>query len=169
MATALARAWLDEHDLSSVELASAGTMLNTEGRPASGGAQRAMEKRGLDLSEHVSRPVTPEMVRQADLVIAMERRHVQALVNMEPDVYQRTYTLLELARRAAAIGARPKHQPMDEWLEEVHTGRTARDHLGTSPDDDITDPIGRRQTQYDRCADQIADALDTALTHAFTT
>ena len=169
MATALAQAWFDDHGLETVELASAGTMLNTEGRPASGGAQRAMEKRDLDLSEHVSQPVTPEMVRQADLVIAMERRHVQALVNMEPDVYPRTYTLLELARRASAIGARPKHQAMDEWLEELHTGRTARDHLGTSPDDDIDDPIGRRQSHYDRCADQIAEALDTALTHAFDT
>ena len=169
MAKVLARAWLDEHGLSSVELASAGTMLNTEGRPASGGAQKAMEKRGLDLSEHVSRPVTPEMVRQADLVIAMERRHVQALVNMEPDVYPRTYTLLELARRAAAIGPRRPDQAMADWLDEVHTGRTARDHLGTSPDDDIDDPIGRRQSHYDRCADQIAGALDTALTPAFAT
>ncbi len=167
MATALARAWFDEHGVSTVGIESAGTMLDADGRPASDGAQRAMKKRGLDLDEHVSRPVSAEMVDGADLVLGMERAHVRALVNMEPDAHPRTYTLLEFARRAAAVEPRRSDQALADWLDEVHTGRTARDLLGASDDDDIGDPIGRRQGHYHRCADQIAEALETALTAAF--
>jgi len=116
----------------------------------------------------VSQPVTSEMVEAADLVLTMERAHVRALVNLEPEAYPRTYTLLEFARRVTAVGPRGSDQPLTDWLDEVHTGRTARDHLGTSPDDDIDDPIGRRQVFYDRCADQITEALDVAFTATFT-
>jgi protein-tyrosine phosphatase len=168
MATVLARSWLDDHGVVGVDIESAGTMLGADGRPASDGAFRAMEKRDLDLSDHVSQPVMSEMVQAADLVLTMERSHVRALVNLVPDAYPRTYTLLEFARRVPAAEPRGSEQSMADWLNEVHTGRTGRDHLGTSPDDDIDDPIGRRQVFYDRCADQIADALDVAFTATFT-
>lgn len=167
MATTLARAWLDEQDVAAVAIDSAGTMLDADGRPASDGALRSMSKRGLDLEDHTSQPVTSDMVARADLVLTMERSHVRALVNMEPDAHPRIYTLLEFARRAAAVGPRRSDQALSDWLEDVHAGRTARDHLGASPDDDVDDPIGRRQAHYDRCADQIAGALDTALDAAF--
>jgi protein-tyrosine phosphatase len=167
MATALARDWMDRHEVDGVGIESAGTMLGADGRPASDGAFRAMEKRDLDLGDHISQPVMADMVEQADLILTMERAHIRALINMEPDAYPRTYTLLEFARRAPAIEPRRADQAMADWLDEVHTGRTGRGHLGTSPDDDIDDPIGRRQAQYDRCADQIAEALDIALSAAF--
>ena len=167
MAMTLARAWFDEHDGAAVDIESAGTMLDVDGRPASDGALRSMEKRGLDLADHVSRPVVDEMVDHADLVLTMERAHVRALVNMQPDAYPRTYTLLEFARRTATVQPRRSDQPLADWLEDVHTGRTARELLGASPDDDIEDPIGRRQGHYQRCADQIAEALDVSLTAAF--
>ncbi len=167
MAMALARSWLDKHEVSTVGIESAGTMLDADGRPASDGALRSMKKRGLDLHEHISQPVSSDMVQQADLVLGMERAHVRALVNLEPDAQPRTYTLLEFARRGAAIEPRRSDQPLADWLDEVHTGRTARDLLGASDDDDIADPIGRRQGYYHRCADQIVEALETALTAAF--
>lgn len=167
MAAALARAWFDEHDVAAVGIESAGTMLDADGRPASGGALHSMEKRDLELGDHISRPVTADMIEQADLVLTMERSHVRALVNMEPDAYHRIFTLLEFARRAAAVEPRRSEQALSEWLEDVHRGRTARDLLGASADDDIDDPIGRRQAHYHRCADQIAEALDTALSAAF--
>ena len=167
MATALARAWLDERDVTGLEIDSAGTMLGADGRPASDGALMEMDRRGMDLDDHVSRPVVDEMVDHADLILTMERSHVRALVNMQPDAYPRTYTLLEFARRVAGVEPRRSDQAMSDWLEDVHTGRTARELLGASPDDDIDDPIGRRQAHYHRCADQIAEALDVSLTAAF--
>ena len=167
MAMTLARAWFDEHDVAAVGIESAGTMLDADGRPASDGAVRSMEKRDLDLADHISRPVTLDMVERADLVLTMERGHVREVVNMAPDAYPRTFTLLEFARRAAAVEPRRSDQALADWLEGVHADRTAQDLLGASDEDDIADPIGRRQGHYHRCADQIAEALDTALTAAF--
>jgi protein-tyrosine phosphatase len=167
MAMTLARAWFDEHDGAAVDIESAGTMLDADGRPASDGALRSMEKRGLDLADHISRPVSVDMVERADLVLTMERAHVRALVTMEPDAYPRTFTLLEFARRSATVQPRRSDQPLADWLVEVQTGRTPRDLLGASDEDDIADPIGRRQGHYHRCADQIDEALDASLTAAF--
>lgn len=49
------------------------------GAPASEGALRAMERRGLNLRAHCARPVTETLMGDADLVVCMSEAHAGAL------------------------------------------------------------------------------------------
>jgi protein-tyrosine phosphatase len=116
---------------------------------------------GLDLSAHRSRPLTPEMTQSADLVLTMERRHVQEVVLATPEAFPRTFTLKELVRRGSAVGPRAPDESFAGWLERVHEGRRPADLLGASDDDDVADPTGRVLADHRSTASEI-DALTTA-------
>ncbi len=49
------------------------------GEPASNGALRAMERRGLNLQEHRAQPVTEALVSNACLIVCMSKAHADAL------------------------------------------------------------------------------------------
>lgn len=55
-----------------------------EGEPASAGAVAAMARRGIDLSLHQSRRLTPEMIEAADVVLTMTRSHVTTIMRGMP-------------------------------------------------------------------------------------
>ena len=89
------------HRLPSLDVSSAGSLPG--GRPASPGGVRAMATRGLDLHEHRSRTLDPEMVAAADLVLCMARLHLREVVVAAPSALPRTFTLRELVRRGEAV------------------------------------------------------------------
>jgi protein-tyrosine-phosphatase len=104
------------------------------GEPASEFAVRVMAERGLDLSGHRSRPLVPELVAGADLVLTMTRGHRQAVVHLCPAAADRTFTLREFA-------GCPLHPPQGEDL-------------------DIPDPLGGSEQVYRQVADELARLVD---------
>jgi protein-tyrosine phosphatase len=144
--------------LPDAEVTSAGTMYRG-GAPASEGSVRAMAARGLVLDAHVSRPLEPAMLA-ADLILGMARHHVRDTVVAEPSAFPRTFTLKELVRRGESVGPRRPDQPLGEWLAEVHAGRTSSALLGDSPDDDVADPIGRPDAEYERTAVELEGLVE---------
>ncbi len=66
-----------------VIVASAGIAAMAGGHP-SAEAVEVMARRGLDLSEHESQPLSERLVRHADLVLAMTRAHRDAIVAQWP-------------------------------------------------------------------------------------
>src|SRR5580658_3957610 len=78
MAEAIARKIAIERQVHDVEVASAGTSA-WDGAPASDGALLVGMERGLDLSGHRARSLTPEMVQQSDLVLAMGPHHLERI------------------------------------------------------------------------------------------
>src|SRR5262245_24014754 len=72
MAEAMLRRALEAAGLKDVSVESAGTGA-WEGAPASEGAYLVMLEREIDISGHRARPLTPEMVQQADLILTMGR------------------------------------------------------------------------------------------------
>ena len=74
MAEAIARAAAAARGLSDVEVGSAGISA-WDGAPASDGALLVGMERGLDLAAHRSRALTPALVREADLILAMSPAH----------------------------------------------------------------------------------------------
>ena len=76
MAAAIARKLAAERGLHDVEVSSAGTGA-AEGAGASDGALLVAMEQGLDLASHRSRPLTRELVRDADLVLAMGGGHLE--------------------------------------------------------------------------------------------
>jgi protein-tyrosine phosphatase len=122
---------------------------------------------GLDLSEHRSTTLTPEMVARADLVLTMERVHVRDIVVEQPDAWAKTFTLKEFVRRAEETGARPPEQSLGEWLETLHEGRNRIDLLGASPVDDVADPTGDRRVDHDSMAEELDALVDDAVALAW--
>jgi protein-tyrosine-phosphatase len=77
---------------------SAGTW-GGEGRPASDHAVAEMAERGIDLSSHQARPVTRQMVVEADLVLVMTQNHAEAIKTAFPDQAHKVYMLSQMVGR----------------------------------------------------------------------
>ena len=157
LADALARRGVAAH------VSSAGLL--EDGRPASEHSVACMAGRGLDLSAHRSRAMTAELLGGADLLLGMERRHVREAAVLAPGTWERSFTLRELARRAAEAGPRPADVPLADWLARLAAGRTPDVHLGSSRDDDVADPIGRSLRTYRRCATDLERLVATVVDH----
>lgn len=75
LAEAIARRLLGERGRPDIAVVSAGTAAY-EGSPASEGAYLIGLEHGLDLSSHLARPLTADLVAEADLVFGMGAHHV---------------------------------------------------------------------------------------------
>jgi protein-tyrosine phosphatase len=164
MAEALRAAELERRGLDGT-VTSAGLL--DDGRPASEQAVRVMADRGHDLSTHASRRMTAELLDRADLIIAMERRHLREAAVLAPAAWPRSFTLPELARVAAAAGPRPADVPLADWLDGLVAERTTDAHVGESRDDEVDDPYGRGARTFRRCADELEELVAVVADHLF--
>jgi protein-tyrosine phosphatase len=125
-------------------VSSAGTAAST-GSPATDLARVVTGS----LDGHRSHRLTAEDVREADLVLCMERDHARAIVVEGADALGRTFTLKELVRLGRAVGPRGEAEDVTGWIARAGQGREASDLIGSNPDDDVTDPIGRPLAFYE--------------------
>ena len=130
-----------------------------DGEPASAFGVQVLRDRGVDISEHLSRIMQPEHLAQADLVVAMARRHAREAIVMDRSVLGRTFTLKELVRRATERPPR-EGESTAEYLAELTADRSARELLGDSETDDIVDPIGKPIREYERTAEELDTLID---------
>jgi protein-tyrosine phosphatase len=141
--------------LPALDVTSAGSLPG--GRAASGGSVRAMATRGLVLDDHVSRTLDPEVIATADVIICMARGHLREVVVTVPAALPKTFTLRELVRRGEAAGTASS---LGAWLALVGSGRTTAELLGDDPNDDIADPVGGPDSEYERTAAQLEDLVE---------
>jgi protein-tyrosine-phosphatase len=102
MAEAIARKLIVERGLTDVEATSAGTSA-WDGAPASDGALLVGMERGLDLSVHRASPLTRDLVRDADLVLAMGPHHLERIEALGGS--GKAYLLTDYASRGASTKA----------------------------------------------------------------
>ncbi len=76
----------------SVESAGLGALV---GEPADPSATALMQELGIDISSHRARDLTPEMVRNADLILVMESVHRKAMHGRFPDTRGKVFRLGE--------------------------------------------------------------------------
>jgi protein-tyrosine phosphatase len=100
MAEALARkAISDRLRVPPSELEQAGVSVLSAGSYAIPGARAsehavtAVASLGADLSRHRSRPLSPELINQADLILAMGRSHQHAVTAISPAASDKTFLL----------------------------------------------------------------------------
>jgi len=146
IAEVILRRRLDERGISAA-VSSAGFL--EPGWPAADDAVATAAEIGLDLAGHLSRTATAEMVEAADVVIAMERRHVIDLAVLAPGVWPKIYQLRDLVRRAEAAERRGAEQPLEVWLAELGTGRVPASVFSQPASDDIADPVAGPRSAYD--------------------
>jgi protein-tyrosine phosphatase len=146
-------------------VASAGLL--RPGQRASDHGVDIVRGRGLDLTTHRSRAMTRDMLRAADLILAMAREHVREAVVLDPTLWPRTFTLKELVRRGELAGPRRAGEPLQEWLTRVGQGRRISDLTGASPDDDVADPYGGPRSAYERMVTEMDSLIDRLVTLVF--
>lgn len=112
LAEALAKKVVVERGLVDVEVLSAGTSA-WDGAPASDGALLVGMERGLDLSAHRAQTLTRELVRDANLVLAMGPHHLERVEALGGT--GRAYLLTDFASRGSS--ARPVNDPIGGELD----------------------------------------------------
>jgi protein-tyrosine phosphatase len=75
-----------------IEVGSAG-LVAIFGDPADEMAQVVAAGHGLDLSAHRARPIDPQLIRWADLVLMMEQSHRRHLLDLAPAAAGKVYLL----------------------------------------------------------------------------
>lgn len=61
------------------------------GKPVDATAAEFLSDAGYSLPEHQARQITPEMLRETDLILAMEQRHLQSIHAMAPEARGKTF------------------------------------------------------------------------------
>jgi protein-tyrosine phosphatase len=125
------------------------------GHPAPEGVHVALARDGIDVSAHVSRAVSPELISRAGLVVTMERSHVREVVVRDRSAWPRTFTIKELVRRGERIGPRRPDETLAAWVADVHRGRRRDELLGADETDNLADPMGGPQRAFDRTAEEL--------------
>lgn len=105
------------------QIASAGVWA-LEGSPAALSAVRAAAARGLNLSAHSARRVTRELLEQSDLVLVMEREHLEAIHEKWPALDGPVHLLSRMAGEAGEV-----EDPMGLPFERVRSLVTELERL----------------------------------------
>lgn len=145
-----------------VEVISAGLL--GAGLPAPPKAIAAMRPYDVSLVAHRSRPLTGILGPSVDLVVGMAREHARAAVEADPGRWlARTFTLKDLARRSAEFGPRAPGESLARYLARIGEARWPSDLLGSSPLDDVADPIGGGRRAFRLCAEEISGLVATVV------
>ena len=135
-----------------VEVSSAGVL-----ELASGGALPeavdACSRIGIDLHEHVSRPLSQVPLSDIDLLIGFERSHAATAVVDADAPAERSFLLRELLRLTNSAPRDVGSTLPDAARRRVAAAHAIRrsDH-GFFPDDEIPDPFGRETSVFDDLA-----------------
>lgn len=130
------------------------------GARAAADAIAVMAARDIDISEHVSCQLTPDIVRSANLVIGMARGHVRETCVNYGGLLQRSFTLKEIVRRGEMCGPRREDETLYTWLGRIGVGRQPAELVGDTELDDVADPVGGPRSFYEKMADEIRDLTE---------
>ena len=150
---------------------SAGTQ-GWEGSPAQPGSVAAAAERGIDITRHVARLLTAEMLADADLVLAMAGEHSEVVGRMDPEVRAaRTFTLKELVRLLEALPPVEAGTVVGSLRARVAQANELREggFAGNPHDHDVADPLGQPQHAYGAIAWELDAWIDRLMTGLFGT
>ena len=104
---------------------------------------------GVDLTAHRSRPLRPEMVETADLVIGFEQRHVRVAVVEGGAARERTFTAGELAALLRVAGVPAGDDPAGDARAAIAEADRLRSRLGAKLQAaELPDPFGGTEEEY---------------------
>jgi protein-tyrosine phosphatase len=160
MAEGLLRARMEAAGLD-VAVSSAGLLF--DGRPAEPNAVAALARMDIDISEHLARKITPEILAPADLVLAMEHRHVREVALADSGALSRTFTLPDLVVRAEAA---PRHEgeAFAAWVSRLSSGRSTEELVRADPRLEVTDPMGGSKRVFRQNAGRLDELIGRLVT-----
>lgn len=92
IAEALLRARMPASWRKKVEISSSGTGA-TDGMKAADNAVKVLKEIGIDLSHHRSRRLTKRMIALSDLVVAMEKKHEDEILKLDPSARKKVIVM----------------------------------------------------------------------------
>lgn len=147
MAEVMLRAEVARRGCSDIEVASAGTWAGF-GSQAQPEARHVMRARGIDLEGHRSRPVDPQELADADLVIAMTSVHARELEQLSEQVGTKMVLMKEFTEMQ--VEECPS-SAIDERLQTLLAGKRPKPRRAL----DLDDPMGLPIFAYERAAAEI--------------
>lgn len=102
-----------------------------DGFPASPETIEVMELEGVDVSQHLSQRLKPDMVRAADKIFVMEKMHKEWILRLAPEAKSKVFLL----------------------------GEFRTDHHAVTHDIEIPDPIRMSDSFYRNVLDVIRDCI----------
>ncbi len=97
MAEAVLKKKLKEKNIDNVEVSSAGIMM-LGGMGASEMTRFVLKKESIDVSGHLSRGLSPELIDGSDIILVMERLHEKRIMELAPEAKTRVFLLKEFAK-----------------------------------------------------------------------
>ncbi|PKM90138.1 MAG: hypothetical protein CVU87_03295 [Firmicutes bacterium HGW-Firmicutes-12] len=77
-----------------IDIVSAGTGAIAD-EPPTPEAEMVMVEQGMDIEEHRSQPLTPELITKADLILVMTKRHKNYITQLVPDAEKKVHLIKE--------------------------------------------------------------------------
>jgi protein-tyrosine-phosphatase len=133
MAAGLLETLLPRKIVNKVKIESAGVSAQ-DGMSASRNAIEVAKKRGIDIEGHTSKRLTRSLVETADLILVMQKMHLDEVRNLCPSRSEHTLLLAELE------------------------GNPGSDEM------EIADPCGGSEEVYEQCFTRIKRSLDKGMT-----
>jgi protein-tyrosine phosphatase len=145
-----------------VSVSSAGTHALV-GHPISEPMAALLRDSGVKLDSFEARRLSEQMLKEADLVLAMTRAQRGLVVEVWPAAVRRTFTLREFARLLSRIdqSALPTGTPAGRLRAAVPLAASERGTERTLPDEnDVLDPFRLNNAAYAESFEQIMCAAD---------
>lgn len=115
-----------------IKVTSAG-IISLEGMGASSSVREVLAKDGIDVSSHISRRLTPDAVRNTDLILVMDNIHKNEVLRMVTDAKDKVFLLKEF---------RYKPLPDENFNPEIY------------------DPIGKPMEVFEVCYQTIKECVE---------
>ncbi len=158
LAERLLQSGFDEFAPGEFSISSAGTRGLT-GRGVEPKIAEIAARHGLSMSGFDAKELTPELIKQAHLILTMEREHRSRIVQLVPAALRRTFTLRELARILPHVPAETAAQPAQRWHSLVALAQRYRRQPEEPSFDDVVDPYGCSDRVYEEMAAQLIPAV----------
>lgn len=147
-----------------VAVASAGSAGIT-GFPMDGAAAQVLGELGGDGKGHVARRLSPAMIAGSDLILTGETTHRSQVVLADPMAFRRVFTLREFGRLGQGLPLLTASTTDDQLRSRVSEVAAQRGQASApvGGEDEIGDPYGAPFRVMRACGQQIADAVDNAV------
>ena len=121
----------------------------------------------MDGRAHSSRQLTSDMIREADLVLAMAREHRRAAVELLPAATRRTFTVREFARVSEALASEAapvtaENDPSERMRAAVLRAAGVRGMVPQPADPrelDVIDPYRKSDDVFRQSFDELTPAV----------
>ncbi|HSF97228.1 MAG TPA: low molecular weight phosphatase family protein [Ornithinibacter sp.] len=167
-AAALLREGLDRVRRGAFEVTSAGTHALV-GNRMDADSTRLLGARGIADGGFRARALNQPMLREQAVVLAMESRHREVVIDEAPALHRRTFTILAFAAALDAVGSPAAWSALLETAgaDDVRSrwaalpGIIAAHAPGRRSASDVPDPFTRGSAAFDRMAATITPAVRT--------